>query len=262
MKGWLVAVAAVVLSAGARAESEIPLAISAYGLPFVTVTVNGHEARALVDTGSFHGIELSGRLAGVLALATEEMAGTAARRHQGAPIKFRAATVEFALGDMRVPRAAAEVADGDIENIARQVGTDFDVILGWGFLGAAPLTLDYARGVLRLGVAAGTGTEVPYNDAKRMPIVAGTLAGRPVDFLVDTGAPVSSLDPSIAGVPVGGEPVETAVLGGTPVRVGFRVKDLAVILRSLGCGAVLGNTVWGRGSIAFDPARRVVVIAP
>lgn len=259
MAAWLVVLAAILMPGVAAAQTEIPLVISGYDLPFVTVTINGHQTKALVDTGSFHGIEVSRRLADALGLVTEDAADSTARRYQGDAVKFRAAKVAFALGEVKIPAASAEVAHGDIENISRQVGTDFDVILGWGFLSQRPLTLDYGKGVLRFATVGDGGLELSYTDAKRTPVVSGMLDGQPIALLVDTGAPMSNLDPTLAGAAPGERLVKAVALGANTLQVGFRVKDLTVIIRALGCGAVLGNNLWHRGVVSFDPARHRVV---
>jgi hypothetical protein len=256
---WFLVLAAMLMPGAAVAQTDIPLTISAYDLPFVTVAINGRQTKALVDTGSFHAIEISGRLADALGIATEDAANSTAQRYRGGPMKFRSAKVAFALGEIRIPAASADVAYGDIENISRQVGTDFDVILGWGFLGQRPLTLDYGKGVLRFAASAAGGLELSYTDTKRVPVISGMLNGQPIALLLDTGAPMSNIDPILTGAQLGDRLVRAIALGADTLQVRFRVKDLTVILRALGCGAVLGNSLWRQGIVSFDPARHRAV---
>jgi hypothetical protein len=111
-----------------------PIEISEYDLVFTNLKINGKEVRALIDSGSFRNVQLSGALAEELHLPLTDTE-TIARRHEGKDLHLRSGRVgTLALGGFEQRDVAVHVSEGDIENIARQVHTDFQVILGWGFL--------------------------------------------------------------------------------------------------------------------------------
>src|SRR5262249_56175024 len=102
------------------------------------------------------------------------------------------------------------VIEGDVEKIAAQVGTKFDVILGWGFISQFHMLLDYKRRSVRFSarpLAAGASAfSLKYSVVNRAPVVLVSFCPRnaeEVNLLFDTGAPACSLDLDLANAPNG-----------------------------------------------------------
>jgi hypothetical protein len=238
-----------------------PIDVSPYGLPFVDVFVNGRPARALLDTGSFRGVELSSRLATELGLALAPT-GRVAKRHDGKSLVLQEARlVSFTIGGMRREDVAASVVEGDVERISERVSTPFDVILGWEFLSRYSLLVDYRERTLRWSLgrlsdavprrAAGV-TTVPVETVKGVPVVAGFVGADSVRFLVDTGAPTCNLDATIAGAPTGDMIERNLRIGTEAMETSCRVKDLSVVRESLNCAAVLGNNLFTEWRLYYE----------
>ncbi len=89
-------------------------------------------------------------------------------------------------------------------------------------------------------------------------MIKGAIGPQEASFLFDTGAPISNLDIGVAGAPEGENVVKEVVLGRSRVALEFRVKDLSVIRRSLGCIGVLGNNLLRGRTIYIDTASRII----
>jgi hypothetical protein len=246
-----IAGAALALPRAALAEA---ITVSPAGLIFLTIEVNGHPARALVDSGSVRGLQLSGAFAGAIGLALAD-SGQKTQRYQGGPRAVLKGQVGvLALAGAALADVEANVSPGDIEAIAGQIGETFDAILGWPLLSRQPFVIDYPARDLRLEREAADGLALPLVAGKPLPVVEGTLDGKPVSFLVDTGAPWCNADPSVVAMPAGGPGVDLPfTIGGKDFSATFRIKDLSAMSRGLGAKAVIGHRFLERFRLAWDP---------
>jgi hypothetical protein len=226
----------------APAWAAVPITVSSAGLIFLTIAVNGHPAKALVDTGSIRGVQLSQGFAEQAGL-TLSNSGEATQRYEGAArpaLRTRLASLAFAGEEMR--EVEAFVSPGDIEAIGGQIGEPFDAILGWPVLSARPFTIDYPSSSFELGAAAGGGLALPLESGRSLPVTAGRIAAGPVTFLIDTGGPWCNIDQSLAP----GAPPNTRLdlgfeIGGRAFTATFRVRDLSAMTRGMGARAVIGH---------------------
>lgn len=245
--------AGLALLPGTRAVAAA-ITVSPAGLIFLTVEANGRPVRALVDTGSVRGVQLSEGFAKTLGLALADT-GQQTQRYQGGARPVLGAMLDsLAYGGATASGVAASVSPGDIEAIGAQIGESFDAILGWPLLSRQGFVIDYTAKDLTVREDASPGLALPLAD-KPLPVTAGTLAGQPVTFLVDTGAPWCNVDVSLAGGAAAGSKVELAFeLGGKAFTTAFRVKDLSAMTRGLGAKAVIGHRFLEQFRFVWDPA--------
>ena len=251
----------LILPAWLRAFAA-PIAVSNAGLIFVQAEVTGRSAKALIDTGGSRGIQLSEALAEALGLALADT-GRTMQRYDGAhPIRAaRLATLDVA-GTVSHD-VEATVSPGDIENIGRQIGEPFDVILGWPLLGARPFVIDYAARSFEWREETGSGGLIlPLEAGRPQPVTAGHLGDSAITFLIDTGAPFCSVDSSLAGAAAPGSRVELQFeLGGQSHSAPFRVRDLAAMTRGLGARAVIGHQFLQRYRFVWRREERAIHLA-
>jgi hypothetical protein len=258
------ALAACALGAAGKARA-VPLTVTRYGLPFMPVTVGGIDTLALVDTGGGRGVQVSQALAGRLGLTGVEN-GDISRRLDGSQRRVATAIVpSFAAGGRRSADQEVSILEGDIERIAGQVGTAFDVILGWPFLKGAPFTIDYRGSDMAMPAAAPAGAPalvVPLQLGARAPLASATIDGIARTVLIDTGAPMSNLDPSLAGSAALNDVVSKPVSmgGGAAIDLPFRVKNLAAIRQGLGAEAVIGHNLLSRYRVHYDAAENRLLL--
>lgn len=239
-----------------------PIERSESNLVFTKLKINGKEVRALIDSGSFRSVQLSGALAEELQVPLADTE-TVARRHEGKDLHVRTGRIAtLTLGEFEQHDVAVQVIEGDIENIARQVQTDFQAILGWGFLSQFYIAIDYPHstmrwsdGPLELGAEK---WKTGYAVVNNAPVVDGTFDGQQVKFLFDTGAPRCTIDASLAGESPAGTITKSATIENKTFSTDWKIKDLSAIKKSLGCLGVLGNDLLKNYAVYFVPERRMI----
>ena len=187
---------------------QVAIEISDYPLVFAPVRVNGSAVRALIDTGSSSPVRLSGRLARELKLVLARVAGRMVQPLDGQRLPVEGGTLDtLGVGDMLERQLAIEVTGDRVESIAVQVGTPFDVILGWDFLSRYNFMLDYRGRMLRFSEEplrpAAVPDAIPYAVINRLPVVSARWGGQDVLLLLDTGAPMCNIDAGFARTPAG-----------------------------------------------------------
>ena len=242
-----------------------PLELSDYNLLFTRVKINGQEARALIDSGHFRSVQLSSTAAQSLKLALTKTDETP-RHHDGKDLSLASGRIDsLAIGDYEWRDVEVGVIEGDVEKIAAQVGTKFDVILGWGFISQFHMLLDYKRLSMRFGkrpLAAGAGAlSLKYSVVNRAPVVRGSLGpgnNEEANFLFDTGAPMCNLDLDLANASKGAKVSRDLTLAERRFTLEFRARDLGVIRKSLGCVGVIGNNLLRQYAVYFDPDVKMI----
>lgn len=247
---------------------QTPITLSGYSLVFVSARIDGQEVQALVDTGSASAVRLSARLAHRLQLALTTVPAATMRGLDGQAYAIQRGRVgSLQIAGIQDKDVVIEVTGERIEAISSQVGTPFDVVLGWGFLARDDFLLDYQRRVLQLGppihpVPPRTDAlnAIPYLATHRLPIIAARIGERDVRLLVDTGAPMCNLDAAFTGLPAGQSVNRVLHLGAQPLQVQWRVKDLTVTQRALGTIGTLGNNLLSRYSVGFRVREQTMIL--
>jgi hypothetical protein len=241
------------------------LELSDYNLLFTPVKINGQEARALIDSGNFRAVQLSLTLAQSLKLALTKTDETP-RHHEGKDLSLASGRIDsLAIGDYERRDVEVGVIESDVEKIAAQVGTKFDVILGWGFISQFHMLLDYKRLSMRFSarpLAAGASAfSLKYSVVNRAPVVRGSVGqgnNEEANFLFDTGAPMCNLDLDLANAPKGAKVSRGLTLAERRFTLEFRARDLTVIKKSLGCVGVIGNNLLRQYAVYFDPDAKMI----
>jgi hypothetical protein len=239
-----------------------PIQISPYNLVFTKIKINGKEILALVDSGSFRTVELSSTLANELKLSLTETTKVA-RRYEGKDYPLKSGRIDMlAIGDYEKRNVEIDVIEGDIENISKQVNTNFEAILGWGFLSQYYALIDYKNLSLQFSESPITlGNEklsINYLVSNNVPVIKGLIDNQPVNLLFDTGAPMCNIDLSIASAPKGEKVSKAVVIEKDKLLLEWRVKDLSAIKKSLDCVGVIGNNLLKGYAVYFDTKNKVI----
>ena len=250
--------AASAFAFGSSGAAAAPLLTSPAGLIFVEIDVNGRKAKALIDTGSVRGMQLTRSLADELKLQLADT-GRRTQRYQGQARPILGARLQtFAVDSMKQANAQVFVSPGDIEDITSQIGETFDAILGWPLLAETPFVIDYSAGTFETRTGSGlAGLVVTVDRARNVPVTAGRLEGAPMSFLIDTGAPRSSVDRSAAGsASADSVPLEFEI-GGQAFEARFRRRDLSAMTSGNGARAVIGHDFLKRFVVEWRPRQGV-----
>ena len=259
MLAALGAAAVAPAAANPPSASELPLTLSPYGLIFVPVTVGGADVLAMIDTGAFTRVQISRSLATRLKLATAS-SGESAQGYAYARTAVERAKTSVAVGQV-VEEAEVTVVGTTLESVAKQVGTPFEALLGWGFVRERTCRIDYPRRRIAFGGAPAVGTTVlHYREVNRAPIVDVVAAGKRIAMLFDTGAPTCTLEAKTFGIePNTFRDVEYR-LAGTTATLRTLGRDLAANA-ALGIQGVIGTNALERYVVGIDPGDSRIVLS-
>lgn len=253
--GWLGLAALICLLAGCSAGTSRPVApqpgratlpAAAVVLPaqmignFLLVEGKGDRTgapRFLIDTGSSVTLvspALARRLQGREASATAPRVRVAGADGTVSELP-RGSLRRLELGDARFDEV--DVLLYDCAALSAHLGVRVDGVLGFPLFREMVLTLDYPGGrvVLQRALDAPTpaGTVIPFDDARKTPLVTVRLGDRSLVALIDSGSdawfslnPVG-VAPAYAAGPVVGATVGT-IAGDHTQRIGRLAEDLAI----------------------------------
>jgi predicted aspartyl protease len=230
----------------AAPEVDVPF-VANEPLPLVTVSVNGHDALFVVDTGA-PDIIIDPDFAHELGIAMVAAGNGIFAGGKTAPIE-RAVVDRFAVGGAVVRAMAATT------NPTRRLpffpGRRVDGILGTGFFERFTATIDYphARLVFR---ARGTPTDDPREIAMPMWLVGdhfifarGRVNDAPeTQFLVDTGLAGGGLMPSQATVSAANIVLDTKNTG-TGTGGGGQITAIPFVAKRIQLGAAVQTDIPG-----------------
>jgi predicted aspartyl protease len=244
---------------------KVAIEVSDYPLVFVSVQVNDRQVRALLDTGSSSAVRQSSRLARELKLALVADTKASVQGLDGRRLAMERGKLDtLSLGGMLDKNVGVEVTGDRVESVSSQVGTPFDLILGWGFLSRYHFLLDYRRGLLLFSEGPlpppGQGEAIPYSIVNRLPVIPASIAGQDVKLLLDTSAPMCNLDAAFAQATAGQILSRKLLLGSKPVMVEWRVKDLSVTRQALGTTGTLGNNLLSRYAVHVNIRERTITL--
>ncbi len=236
--------------------------MSSYDLIFTKVKINGKEVLALIDSGSFRTIELSSTLAQELKIPLVETTKIA-RRYEGKDFYLKSGQIDkLSVGNYERQKVAIDVVEGDIENISKQVNTNFEVILGWGFISQFYTQIDYRNLSMQFSESPlefnKDKLNINYSVVNYVPVIKGIIDNRAITFLFDTGAPMCNLDVGIAGAPKNEKISKELQIENNKFLLEWRVKDLTAIKKSLGTDAVIGNNFLKNYTVYFDTKNKVI----
>lgn len=268
----LVFLAGASLHAAGMAADLVPLRFL-NGLPFVDVAIGAASSRMMFDSGGALGISLPESTIGQSGSVTLLDQTVTSRDLHGKVYEVK----KLVANRVVVGRTALAPVEGQVHvdwggapegpeaelTKARQYGA-----IGLAAFGQRPLMFDYRRGMLSIyaaGESLGEGWQALRLDyGKEGPNVRLVVHGRPLKFVLDTGARVNLVD---AGSLPGdaGEPGTFAELGEVSDGAGSPLGGLTaqrVQLKGAPFDGILGAPFFQRHRVLFDLAGRRLLIAP
>lgn len=262
----LVLIAGASLHVAAAAADIVPLRFI-NGLPFVKVTIGEVASDMMVDSGGQLGISLpesAVRQSGSVTLLDQTTRFTDLL---GQVFEVRKLVADrVAVGATPLPPVAGQVhvnwggaPEGPEAELtkARHAGA-----IGLEAFGKRPLMFDYARATMSIhapGEAIGEGwrtLRLAYG--KEGPNITLLVHGKPLKFVLDTGAPVNLLDPASL-------PADVRELGEVSDGEGRLLGSLSVErvkLSGAPFDGILGTPFFQRHRVLFDLAGQRLLIAP
>ena len=252
----------VMLPSYAATVYKNAIQISPYNLIFTKIKINGREVLALIDSGSFRTLQLSSTLAQELKIPLTETTKVV-RRYEGKDFYLKSGQIDsLGVGNYKGQKVAIDVLESDIENISKQVNTNFEAVLGWGFISQFYTEIDYKNLSMQFGKSPLKSHKdklsINYAVVNNAPVVKGTIDNQAVNLLFDTGAPMCNLHVGIAGAPKNEKVLKDLQIDSNKFSLEWRVKDLTAIKKSLNSVAVIGNNFLKSYAVYFDTKNKVV----
>jgi len=244
---------------GSKQLNKITFEKSDYGLIFTTILINNRKVKAMIDFGDQHVLQLSSTLASELGVKTEK-AGYQVSDVYGNTWDVKRGTVnKLVVGSLTESDVAFTSQEGEIEAVSRQIGTEFHAVLGWGYFSRYFTEIDYSNSTFTLSDNRGFFHDaifsVPFNKDANQLIIKAKVNGQEVNFMIDTGSPVTVVDPEVL-VNFQGEEFGF-VLQSESFKVKAYEQDLS-ILSDLEVVCILGGDFLADWKIVIDPERSLL----
>ncbi|MDY6926358.1 MAG: hypothetical protein SWN10_04605 [Pseudomonadota bacterium] len=227
---------------------------SPYGLIFTAIEVNGEPLLAIVDIGDQQRLQVAFSTAEALAIPLEK-AGFKAGDINGKQWDVYQGTLNtLELGEQVFSDVRFSSSRGDIEDVAKQISTDFEAVIGWGFLQDYIVEFDYSNKLIRMYEQLPQGLlptmTLAYEDQYGPRILEVMLEGKVQRVMLDTGASVSVFDPQL--VKFGKDNEVSFNLSGEAITLTGYEQDLAV-LADLEVVGILGSDLLHLYKVIINP---------
>ncbi|MDG6097974.1 hypothetical protein EXU34_11000 [Alteromonas sp. ZYF713] len=250
----LATIAAV--KAGYAADQPITLEFETnpYGLIFTDIEANGKPLLAMIDIGDQQRLQVAFSTAKALAIPLEKSGFKAGDINGNRWDVYQGTLNTLKLGEQMFSDVRFSSSRGDIEGVAEQISTDFQAVIGWGFLRDYIVEFDYANKLINLYDKPQQGlqptTTVAYEDQFGPLIFDVMLEGKIQRVMLDTGASVSVFDPQL--VKFGKDNEVSFTLDGEAITLTGYEQDLAV-LADLEVVGILGSDLLHLYKVVIDP---------
>lgn len=250
----LATLAAVNAAYAADEPITLKFEISPYGLIFTAIEVNGEPLLAMVDIGDQQRLQVAFSTAEALAIPLEK-AGFKAGDINGKQWDVYQGTLNtLELGEQVFSDVRFSSSRGDIEDVAKQISTDFEAVIGWGFLQDYIVEFDYSNKLIRMYEQLPQGLlptmTLAYEDQYGPLILEVMLEGKVQRVMLDTGASVSVFDPQL--VKFGKDNEVSFNLSGEAITLTGYEQDLAV-LADLEVVGILGSDLLHLYKVIINP---------
>jgi hypothetical protein len=187
------------------ATDLIEFEISPYNLLFTKVEINNREYTALIDFGDFAQLQISTSLIAQLELQTEksDIMMTDINGNQYALEKGQIA--ELKVGGISENNVTFFSAENEIDAVSKQVGTEFQVVIGFGFFKTKSFILDFVNNRIHISQTKNKSSDfsIPVNtDYGYLIANFNSKANDELSLLFDTGTPISRIDANMITSPL------------------------------------------------------------
>ena len=178
-------------------SERINFEISDYNLLFTKVEINGKAYTALIDFGDFAEFQLSTKLIEELGLKTEKTDILISDVNGNQYALEKGSISELKVGGITEKNITFFSAKNEIDNVSKQVGTDFQIAIGFGYFKSRNFKLDFQENTIEFLNSTTESNNFTSTVNKDYGYFIGTfksIDNQPVNLLFDTGTPISKID--------------------------------------------------------------------
>ena len=182
---------------GATELEQINFEISEYNLLFTKVEIKNKKYTALIDFGDFAEFQISTKLINELDLRTEK-SDIVMSDINGNQFALEKGTLEqLKVGGTNEENITFYSAKNEIEAVSQQVGTDFQVVIGFGYFKSKNFKLDFISKSIEFLEPTAEDIEFTFPVNTEYGYLIGNFhsnENETVSLLFDTGTPISKID--------------------------------------------------------------------
>lgn len=178
----------------------IKFKISDYNLLFTKVKINEKEYNALIDFGDFAEFQISTKLIAELKLKTEK-SDIIMSDINGNQYALEKGTIEELKVDGKTEKNVTFFsANNEIDAVSKEVGTDFQVVVGFGYFKSKDFKLDFIENKIEFLKSKKDTTDFIVPISNDYGYLIGSFKSSKndsINLLFDTGTPISKIDLNI-----------------------------------------------------------------
>lgn len=260
--------------------SDVNFTISGKGFIFTTVHINGIKAKAMIDFGDPHVLQVSTTFIDKHDFIMEQ---TDDKTYDvfGNTFEISEGTAEtLVVTDIERKNITFQSGKDELEHVSKEIGKNFEAVLGWGFFKEYKVKVDYGK--KKISLYESLPKVPPYFStatyAKEGHLILNTVIDTvKAKLVLDTGASFNILDSTwynqtkaqitayqskkrykvIFNLKL--ENINTSLGDGRP-NLAYLIYDLPEI-HQIACVGILGKPFFAEHTVYFDPEESVIYYA-
>lgn len=181
-------------------ENYIAIEKSDYGLIFTTIEVNGKKVKAMVDFGDPNILQLSSSFVESQKIKVKKI-DAIAKDMAGNTFEINEGTVEeVIIGKWKETNLKFQSSPNEMESVSKQINTEFNAVIGWGYFSQYYTTIDYKENRFELSKKNTSKGIIQfstnYNKNSNYLSIPITINNSKQNFILDTGSPLTMIDSS------------------------------------------------------------------
>ncbi len=242
-------------------DNVVNFEVSPYGLIFTKLKVKDETVNAMIDFGDPNILQFSSKFVTKHSIPVKKIQ---AKMYdiRGNEYDINFGTIEnVSVGKEALPKTPFSSSPGEMESVSKQINTEFNAVVGWGYFSKYFIQLDYNQRKFYLNKTqspiAKFKAQTPLMEDVDYLIIPVSFKGHEVKAVIDTGSPVTVVDPSIAKYSSPGQ--STFNIGSVKFEDKFYTEDLS-ILEDMGIKMIIGGTFLQKHIIHIDPFNHQLTI--
>ena len=227
---------------------------SPYGLIFTTIEIDGEEINAMIDFGDPNVLQLSSKIVEKLMLSIRPT-GHKAYFITGESFDIHEGDVDqVKIGNRIEKKVSFSSSPSEMESVSKQIGTEFNAVIGWGYFKQYYTSIDYKQNKFVLYKDYQEPQEVfaqiYFDNSTTHLSIPVTINDMPSNAIIDTGSPVTLVDRKFLAENNMEKPM--IKIGDKSIPVAPYLEDLSM-LSDLEVNSIIGGDVLQLYKVFIDP---------
>jgi len=241
--------------------NEVSIEITDYGLIFTDIVINGTSVKSMIDFGDSNQLQLSSSLTKTLGLNIHITNSKVVDLFGNSWDLFEGKVEYVKIGDWLEKEMIFTMQEGEMKAVSRQIDFDFHAVIGWGYFEKFITEIDYKRRKFNLHLKDFEPKEdllgVPFSMDSGQLIISCKVKGQEMNFMIDTGSPVTVVDPKLDQFLIEG--ILNFEIQGKSFHKNVFLQDLSA-LADLEVVGIIGGDFLSLYRIILNPRRKIIYL--